>query len=92
MVTIPIFDIDNAVGNWSDRIVVTTRPYSPSIPGTSTVNGTGTALDPFKNTQLDNNLPNTSGAGNVTLGWAGPVSAVTFEFKCALPSLADRTS
>ena len=81
-VTMPIYDVDTARRNWSDRIVVTTTPYSSSIVSPSTVNGTGTAVDPFKNSQTDNNFPNTSAEGNVTIGWAGPVSSVTFQFNC----------
>ena len=81
-VTMPIYDVDTQRRSWSDRIVVTTTPYSSSIVSPSTVNGTGTVADPFKNSQTDNNFPNTSAEGNVTIGWAGPVSSVTFQFNC----------
>lgn len=86
-VTFSFFDIDNSTSSgWSDRIVINTTPFTfettDVFPG-STVNGAGTSDDPFKNTQTNNNLPNTSDQGNLQVTWAGPLFFVEFQFKCA---------
>lgn len=81
-VSFSFFDIDNLTGNWSDRIVILTTPFGYAIPATSTITGNGTAATPFQNSQSNANLPNTSGAGNVTVSLAGPLSAFSFTFGC----------
>ena len=84
-VTFSFFDIDNLNSAWSDRIIIVTTPFTFAVPGGSTVNGAGTTASPFKNTQASNNLPNTSGAGNVQVTCAGPISDFVFRFQCATP-------
>jgi hypothetical protein len=93
-VSFTITDIDNFFnlsGNgWSDRIVVITPTnYSYSMPAGSTVIGAGTATGttittgPFRNSVANNNYPNSSPGGNVTLTFPGPLTQFQFQFRCA---------
>ncbi|MFN8019190.1 MAG: hypothetical protein U0P45_13855 [Acidimicrobiales bacterium] len=94
-VSFTITDIDTLNGNWSDRItVVSPTNYTSSFPSGTLLTGTGaigTANpptnavpgDPFRNTDTNNNLPNSSNQGNVTLTFPGPLTQFKLIFWCS---------
>ena len=92
-VTFTVTDLDNVAGNWSDRLVVLDpATFTGSAPAGSTVIGAGTAsgnqstTGPYRNSQADNNIPNTSNAGNIRLTFPGPLTQVQLRYVCASPS------
>ena len=96
-ISFTLTDIDNTE-NWSDRITTITAPTSYVRGGNvigigATGNGTGgtttdqnggnnTETGAFRNNTNDDNLPNTSNLGNLTLNYAGPIAAVSFRYWC----------
>ncbi len=79
-----ITDIDQSVAGgtattnrYRDRVDVSPSPNTTVVG--ADITGTGTAADPYKNetTSLNNQ---TATAGNITLGWNGPVSSVTLTY------------
>lgn len=87
LVQFSFFDIDNTSSGfffptgWGDRIVMNTPGYLHSAPPGSTVVGTGTNGDRFRNTQANNNLADTSGAGNLLITYNGPISQFSFTYR-----------
>lgn len=89
-VSFTVCDIDTLSGNWSDRvIVVSPTNYTYSIPSGSTVVGAGTATGntsttgPFRNSDTNNNYPNSSNGGNVTITFPGPLTTFSMKFECS---------
>jgi hypothetical protein len=80
-----LMDIDNSAGDgWGDRVVMITPGYTfaPAFTtGATRVIGNGTNDDRFRNLNTDNNLGNNSSAGNVTIRYAGPISAFQFTYR-----------
>jgi len=77
-VTMPIYDIDNKKNQWSDRVVPST-PFTFAVPAGSTVIGTGTGADPFRNGD-PGEVKKKDPFGNLLLSWPGPVTSVSFEY------------
>lgn len=94
-VSFTITDIDTLNNAWSDRItVVSPTNYTSSFPAGTLLTGTGAAPatlpptsatpgDPFRNTNNNNNLPNSSNQGNVTLTFPGPLTQFKLVFWCS---------
>jgi hypothetical protein len=80
-VTFSLYDIDNLTGGWGDRIQMVTSGYTSTAPSGSTVIGDGTAGSPFRNSQSNNNLADTSNQGNLDLTYAGPISSFAFVYR-----------
>ena len=74
-VTVPIFDIDNKKNQFNDR-VVPSGAFTSSLPAGSTVIGTGTAADPFRNSDPDE-VKKDEPFGNLVLNWAGIPGGIT---------------
>ena len=49
--------------------------------GSTRVIGSGTNGDRFRNFNTDNNLGDTSNAGNVTIRYAGPITSFSFTYR-----------
>ena len=89
-VTFTITDIDNLDGSWSDRIVINapttftvTKPAGSTVIGAGTASGASTTTGPLRNSNADNNFPNTSAGGNAILSFPGPLTSLSFRFSCA---------
>lgn len=73
-----IFDIDRLTGGWQDRV---TPSAGYSVVGTAGGNVVAQGGTTFTAT-TNNNLPDTSSAGNVTLKYSGSVSSITLSYVC----------
>ena len=89
-VTFFITDIDNLTGGWTDRIIILnptnytyTVPTGSNVIGAGTATGTTTTTGPFRNSNTNNNYPNSSGAGNVLIDFPGPLTEFKMRFQCA---------
>jgi hypothetical protein len=84
-VAFTLIDIDNNEGDgWGDRVVMNTPGYTftPAVlVGGTRVIGSGTNADRFRNNNPDNNLGDTSNAGNVTIRYAGPITSFSFTYR-----------
>ena len=90
--TFTVFDIDNLIGGWGDRLVFSPAPTTVTTtnaawsPTTSTVTGAGTSASPLRNTSTNTNFADTSSLGNVLLTFAGPVTTLTLTYTNAVNS------
>ena len=100
-VTFALFDIDNLVGGWGDRVSFSGTPATggPTVgplpttitttnaawtPTSSHVTGLATSASPLLGSDPNTNLGDSSALGNVTLSFAGPLTAVVFNYKNAV--------
>jgi hypothetical protein len=100
-ISFTLTDIDNQADSWSDRVTTITAPTSyvrgANVIGVgATGNGTGGTTNDanggsnagtgaFRNSSQSDNLPNSSGAGNLTLNYSGGaagISVVAFRYWC----------
>ena len=70
-----------ATGPLPSTVSVTNAAWTPT---TSTVTGTGTSASPLRNTNTNQNDGDDSALGNATLTFAGPTSAVVFNYTNAV--------
>jgi hypothetical protein len=88
-ISFTMYDIDNLAGGWGDRVQMLTSgyTYSPAVTsGTGRVIGNGTATGttnttgPFRNNNTNLNYGDGSNNGNVTITYAGPITAFSFRY------------
>jgi hypothetical protein len=65
---------------WDDRVTITSPAAWSVLTHGDNILGTGADVSNALRTETNSNLPNTSGLGNVTLGFTGPVSQFTINY------------
>lgn len=76
-----LFDIDAVTDAWRDELFINAPGYTWNIPvGSNVVKGTGVNINRFRSSNTNNNVPNTSNAGNLGLGHAGPISSFVITY------------